>query len=175
MQELKAQKMGTQDKTDDVHETKASALKSDDEFQVGGFITYRLARLQAALNAQAGALLTQHLGITLIQWRLLTLINHLDVPRPTDIQDVLGMDKSQISRGIKSLAMLEMVEQASSAKDQRVTLLLLTDKGHQVLNKMTPIMKQRQAYLTDVFSSEERDLLDSFLDRLLSKAHKLEL
>ena len=103
------------------------------------------------------------------------LINNLDGPRPTDIQDVLGMDKSQISRGIKSLAMLEMVEQASSAKDQRVTLLLLTDKGHQVLNKMAPIMKQRQAYLTDVFSSEERDLLDSFLDRLLSKAHKLEL
>ena len=130
------------------------------------FITYRLARLHAKLNAQASRILAAHAGITLTQWRLIALIGGKDEITLTEINRATQMDKGQLSRTIKGLLGNGMIASRSSLNDQRQQLLTLTEAGRGIYHETLPKMQARQRLLMDSLRPEEKTLIFSAIDKL---------
>ena len=62
------------------------------------FLTYRLSRVQAKLNAQANALLHAQSGLTLSRWRILALVGAAGQTRLSELARIAALDKGLLSR-----------------------------------------------------------------------------
>ncbi|MEM7438911.1 MAG: MarR family winged helix-turn-helix transcriptional regulator [Pseudomonadota bacterium] len=110
-------------------------------------ITYRLARLQARLNAHAVGLLRQHSDLSLTQWRLLTSLRELGTSNLAELVRELQFDKAQLSRGIKGMSAAGLVEQSADEADSRKQVIRLTPKGIEEHERLTPVMRGRQTMI----------------------------
>ena len=76
-------------------------VEDDDPLQRN--LTYRLARVQARLNAQAARLLKEKAGLSLTQWRILKLIRTYGQANASTLAKASTMDPGHFSRKVKTL------------------------------------------------------------------------
>lgn len=138
------------------------------------FLTFRLSRLQANLNAQAADLLRRHGGVPLAHWRVLMILFEKMATTQKEIVDVAEFDKGQVSRIVERLIDGGYLVSESYNADKRVRKLFLTDTAHQMINRLIPVMRRRQQHLRSPFSEEDFVTLFDFLDRLDSVSTKIE-
>lgn len=128
---------------------------AEDEIQkptdngVRSFVTFRLAKVQAKLNAQAAAVLRAHSTLSLTEWRLLSLI--IAAGEPTTAANVardVQMDKAQVSRAVKSMLGAGIITTMLDAEDHRQILLEATPKGQELYDRIVNVMQRRQKWLT---------------------------
>ena len=142
-------------------------------YDLNQHLTYRIARLQAKLSAQASELLKDHLSLSLSEWRALAVLYNPEVETQKDVLLAMGLDKGQISRTIKRLEEKGLIQTDKSTADNRLRKISLTPSGVDTVDKMFPIMVQRQAHLQNGFTSEELKQLFNFLNRLEEKSGHL--
>ena len=142
-------------------------------YDLNQHLTYRIARLQAKLSAQASELLKDHLCLSLSEWRALAVLYNPEVETQKDVLLAMGLDKGQISRTIKRLEEKVLIQTDKSTADNRLRKISLTPSGVDTVDKMFPIMMQRQAHLQNGFTSEELKQLFNFLNRLEEKSGHL--
>lgn len=130
------------------------------------FLTYRLSRVQAKLNAQANALLQQHSGLTLSKWRILALIGAAGQTRLSELARIAALDKGLLSRNLKIMIEEGLVAAKQDDIDHRVQHLCLTVKGQELFDLTLPRMRQRQSKLREQLDARELDTLYSALDKL---------
>lgn len=136
-------------------------------------LTYRLARMQAKLNAQASELIERHCGLSLSEWRILAVLSDVDVRTQKDVLKLIGMDKGQASRTIKKLQDQSLISIDFDLVDNRVRTLALTDAGWDIIKTMHPIMTKRQAHIRSDLSDDELSSLIDMIDRVEAKSNKL--
>jgi DNA-binding MarR family transcriptional regulator len=134
--------------------------------QVGRFLTFRLARVQAKLNAQAGRVLKEQAGLTLTQWRLVSLIGGNGRTTAAHLSREAAIDKGLISRNIKQLSEAGLVRITVDPDDHRAQNLELTDRGVNVFQTTLPRMRARQDALRAHLNTEEEEVLLSALEKL---------
>lgn len=137
-----------------------------DDVPLQQFLTYRLTRLHAKLNAQASRILSEHAGITLTQWRIIALTGGKGEITLTDIHRATQMDKGQLSRTIKTMLEEALIASRASLNDQRQQLLTLTRTGQQIYLETLPKMQTRQKMLMDSLAPEEKKMIFSAIDKL---------
>lgn len=137
-------------------------------------ISYRLARVQSRLNAHATRILKDNGGLTLMQWRVLVVLNTYDESSVAHITRVTQFDKALISRTVKSLVEVGRVTLHPHQSDLRSHVLTMTPAGRKVFETAAPHMFARQRNLTRVMSDDERELLFDLLDRLESTTDKMD-
>ncbi len=142
------------------------SVDADTDLPISQFLTYRLVRVQARLNAQAGSLLRETCGITLTQWRILSQIGALGATTAKAVAQNADMDKGLISRNLKTLVESGLVLVSPDDRDNRVQHLKLTAQGRAVFDRMLPIMQRRQRKLRDSLTEDEFATLHSALDKL---------
>ena len=147
-------------KPDDHQETARSHSR------LHGFITFRLSRLQAKLNTQANAILARHCDLSLTQWRIISLIEALGTTTSTEISAEGELDKGLLSRGLKVLVAEGLVEQETDKGDHRRHLLKLSPTGRALHGRLLPVMKRRQAMLTEMLTEAEIGSLTDVIDKL---------
>lgn len=130
------------------------------------FVTYRLARLQSKLNAQAIRKLRLNSNLSLTEWRILSIAAQSDETTLSSIARETELDKGQLSRAVKTLAAKDLLVSRVNSDDHRQNLLALTASGRTTFEQILPIMQKRQAGLTENFSSNDMATLLSLLDRL---------
>ncbi|MCY4292300.1 MAG: MarR family winged helix-turn-helix transcriptional regulator [Roseovarius sp.] len=140
------------------------------KYDLNRHLTYRIARLQARLNAQATELLKAHAGISLAEWRILAILSNPEIETQKDVLVAMGLDKGQISRTVKKLEQKMLVAPASSAAKPRNRPIILTDSGKAILKTMFPIMTRRQALLQSDLSDDEIATLFELLTRIERKS-----
>ena len=119
------------------------------------FVTFRLARLQSSLNAQATALLKSKSGLSLVEWRLIQTLRMIENASLTEIADHVQMDKGQLSRKIKAMVEKGLLRAETDKQDQRVQHLTLTPKAEELSARMMPYMEARQQrLLADVSAAD---------------------
>ncbi|WP_323766663.1 MarR family winged helix-turn-helix transcriptional regulator [Antarctobacter sp.] len=120
---------------------------------LNNFLTYRLAKAQAKLNAQASRILRDHAGITITQWRIIAVLGDTGRCTSAQLSRLTAMDKGLISRNVKTLAADGMITITRDASDNRALHLDLTDRGRATFDHTIPRMRDRQrdlrAYLDD--------------------------
>lgn len=129
-------------------------------------LTQRMARVQAQLNAQAGAVLRSQSDLTPARWRILSLIASGQPTRLMEICRLSGMDKGQVSRNLSQLVAAGLLRAERDTNDMRSQRLEITETGRQLHARLLPAMQARQDYLLGQLDATQRDALDSALDTL---------
>lgn len=132
----------------------------------GQFLTFRLARVQAKLNAQSSRILKDHAGITLTQWRLLALIGNAGRTTAAVLSREVAMDKGLISRNIKTLVNDGLVQISIDPDDNRAQHLELTEAGTRMFRETLPRMRSRQDALRALLDLEEEAVFNRVLAKL---------
>ncbi|MDE0305758.1 MAG: MarR family transcriptional regulator [Albidovulum sp.] len=130
------------------------------------FLTFRIARLHLALNAQAAAILSRETDITLGQWRMIIMIGTEGVSTSRELIAKSGMDPAIISRTLRSLERAGFVTLARSEPDRRVLRLALTPSGSKLHEQILPKMKARQRMLLNALSPDEAITVFRIIEKL---------
>lgn len=130
------------------------------------FVSYKLARVQNRLNAQAAGLLRAHSELSLTEWRVISLASLLGETTATAMAREAEMDKGQISRAIKGLLSAGYLTSQNNARDARQSLLQLSKKGEAVYDRLINVMRQRQRDLTLGIEDAELEAFYRVLEKL---------
>ena len=136
------------------------------------FVTYRMSRVQAKLNAQASRILREASGITLIQWRVIALVGAAGQTQSSKLSKDAALDKGLLSRNVKTLIEQGVLASRTDAEDHRVHILSLTDKGQAIFEKTLPVTRARQTQLREGLTDEELRVFHKVLDHLEIAAEK---
>lgn len=138
-----------------------------------GFVTFRISTLHAKLNAQGADILGKHAGLSLSQWRIISLVQIFGPAVPSaDIIRKIGMDKGLFSRNLKTLLANGYIAAQPDPGDQRRQLLSLTGKGKETYDRVIVVVRKRQKALLDGISEAEKTALFATLDKLEVNARK---
>ncbi|MCX2720839.1 MarR family winged helix-turn-helix transcriptional regulator [Roseibium salinum] len=148
---------------------------AQDDLPLNRFLTYRLSRVQAKLNAQSTRLLHRQAGLGVTQWRIIAHLGNADGPvRASEIKRFAAIDKGLFSRKLKELVEDDLVATGQDPHDQRVQKLHLTEKGRRLYESTLPVMQARQRSLRRQFDAEELRVLFTALDKLEEAAELTE-
>lgn len=130
------------------------------------FVTFRLARTQNKLNAQATALLKAHSELSLVEWRIIMLVRLYDGASMSKIAGDVQMDKGQLSRKVAAMTAKGLIQTTPDDHDHRMQHLHLTPKALELAETMTPVMRKRQARLVDGVEPDELEVFLKVLARI---------
>ncbi|MFK7964939.1 MAG: MarR family winged helix-turn-helix transcriptional regulator [Burkholderiaceae bacterium] len=134
--------------------------------ELNQLLTAQLSRVQAKLNAHASRTLREHGSLSLMQWRILVMLDLLDQSTHAQIVRYTGFDAGQLSRAIKRMVELGLVASQGSPSDGRQQMLTITKAGRHAFEKAQPHMRRRRAKLLNCLSKPEQEVLVSALAKL---------
>ena len=88
------------------------------------------------------------------------------------ITTVHWADQAEISRGVKKLIELDLIEKKLNKKDKRFSLLTITPKGEKIHKDIVKRQKDRNQKLLKDFKDTEIVILQKLLDKLLISSQK---
>ena len=146
----------------------------DQDIDLQKMVTFRLSRLHARLTAQATKILKESAGISLMQWRVFVMLESHGTITPAEIVRHTDLDKSQLSRAVKSMVERGLITSETSESDQRAHSLAFTELGLEVFERARPHMRARQSRLLNALSKTEKDALFRAFQKLDSVVDDLE-
>ena len=108
-------------------------------------------------------------GIRSTQFNLLMAIATSETRTLTQLAKILVMDRTTLTRNIKPLEKLALI-QSMPSKDKRSKSYSLTEKGSSLLSEALPIWERVQQQVRDVFPAEQE--LQGFIDFLTKVVEK---
>lgn len=113
----------------------------------------------------AETILKEH-NITLVSLRYLIIIRRWEGVNLQDIALALNVDKAIVTRTIKKLVELKLVEKLQDKENSRSYSLHLTEKGLKTVDDIKSIFKDWFYHITSDFTEEERELYINFIERI---------
>lgn len=130
-------------------------------------IVFKLG-LFSAINDRLGHRWSERLfGLSLIEWRMLALVQARQPVRAGDLADAMLMDKSQLSRMIRLLTAKDNIEVTPDQDDARAVMLNLTLKGQLLFEEVMAEVMRRNEVVLGALTAQEVAQFDGLLDRLL--------
>lgn len=108
----------------------------------------------------------EHFNIGIVEWRVLSMLaveSHIPAQR---ICQVIGLDKSAVSKSVKVLQNNGYIKSEVDANDARRQTLNLTTKGLQLHDEIFKVAKEREQRLLEVLTTKEKELFINILNRL---------
>jgi DNA-binding MarR family transcriptional regulator len=140
---------------------------------VADFLTYRLLRLSNTLALYSNRRYAEQFGVTLPEWRVMSIIAVQGTTTARDISRVLGTDKGWVGLSVASLGKRGFVTTSPDGKDARRTLLDLTPAGREKHDAIMIIAQQRQKRLLATLPTDAVDTFIASLDRLQAEADQM--
>ncbi|USG59487.1 MarR family transcriptional regulator [Sneathiella marina] len=138
------------------------------------FLPYRLTKLSGFISRNLGNIYSERFNLTIPEWRIIALLGSEEGLTAQAIGIQASLDKVRMSRAVDRLVKSGRITKQAHKTDRRSSLLYLTESGREVLEKIVPLAQQYEDRLLKDFNAEEIELLDSFLNRLDSKAESLQ-
>ncbi|WLI04500.1 MarR family transcriptional regulator [Pseudomonas sp. FP597] len=137
------------------------------------YVPALLTALTNKLSSGASVCYRKHYGIGIVEWRVLAMLaveNNITANR---IGQVVGLDKSAISRAIKVLEEDRHVSTQVDANDARRYTVSMTAIGRALHDRVLVTALERERLLLADFSVEETEVLIGFLHRMGSQLEKV--
>ena len=115
------------------------------DFDLDAFLPYQLAVLAANVSDGFSRLYRQRFGISMPEWRVVAHLAHSGAVSVREIHQRVAMDKSKVSRAASRLEAAGFISKRINGNDRRLVELELTDKGHAMINELTPIAQEYEA------------------------------
>ncbi|MEC2224848.1 MULTISPECIES: MarR family winged helix-turn-helix transcriptional regulator [unclassified Heyndrickxia] len=84
------------------------------------------------------------------------------------ISEMLDIKPSSVTQIIKKLEEAGTARREKSGQDSRVTIVKITDKGHESLKERSSISTTLKDVLFQGFAEDELEMLDQYLERMVS-------
>jgi MarR family transcriptional regulator, organic hydroperoxide resistance regulator len=126
-----------------------------------GVLYYLLSKRLNTLLAEAG------LGITVDQFRLLTMLWKEDGITQQQLADKLGRDRAGVTRMTDILEEQGILVRVADKNDRRVNLLHLTKKGREIEPLAAAAAQRALDEMTKDFSTEEKNIFAQLHQRAI--------
>lgn len=124
------------------------------------FIPYRMVNLATNISNACSKIYKNEFDITVPEWRILARLAEHDRLNAKDVGHVTFMDKSKVSRAVKSLDDKGYLLREKDQKDNRANYLSLTEEGGSMYQQIAPKALDWEKRLISVLdASEYRDLM----------------
>ncbi|MDA7414964.1 MarR family winged helix-turn-helix transcriptional regulator [Xenophilus arseniciresistens] len=134
---------------------------------VDAFITTLMSQVGNALRRTITVPYAEEFGLTVSEWRLLSLVAHSQRIAFADLVTQSTSDKALVSRTLKLLEGRELVRlEAEGAGPRKKMWCVVTPQGDALHREAIPIARARQAAAIRVLPPEERDAMYRALVRL---------
>jgi len=134
------------------------------------FVTARINRIFRILNRPS---FRPYSDVGVLEWRVLGHAASLGPCSARAITDSMSVDKGVISRTLRRLEILGLIDIESDPSDGRATIISLTEAGRAAHARLLPHARRRQASLLQDMSPEERRDLWFLLQKLTATAQRL--
>jgi DNA-binding MarR family transcriptional regulator len=136
-------------------------------------LSTRLLRLSNTLALYSGRRYLQQFGVTLPEWRVMSIVASRDGTTARDISRELATDKAWIGLSVKRLARRGYLTRSPDEQDTRRVLLSLTKQGKQMHDAIMSVARQRQRRLRAALPEGVADMLSASLDQLQAEADRM--
>ena len=137
-------------------------------------LSYRIILLASTLGRSAAVSIPAAVGISVPQWRVISVIGSRPGISFRALVQILEIDKGWISRTLTKLQAEGLVLSTPDPVDKRQFALELTAKGRELHLKGSQVSRQRQRHLENEFTPAQYSQLEKLLDRLQAAAERLE-
>ncbi len=127
---------------------------------------YKMSKLARQMQSRLEPGLEKH-GITRVQWVALSSIEIEKMCTPSDLADHIGVSRPAISRLLKQMESLDLIQRSLIGEDARTRQLSLTDKGRDALNACWPHIHETDQYYLDKLTEEEQNALTQAMTSLM--------
>lgn len=110
-------------------------------------------------------LLVPH-GLSRLMWCILVMSDLYKITGPSQMAEYLGIDRTAISRVLRSMERAGLVERVTTKDDRRGREVRLTEEGSARLNTILPRAWDTTDYFASKLTDEETGELKRLLDKL---------
>jgi DNA-binding MarR family transcriptional regulator len=130
------------------------------ELELDNFLPYVLNRLADRLSNELSTIYAEEYQLSIPEWRIIANLAEHHTLNARRIVEFTGMEKSKVSRAVKTLDGRGLVTQVQSSTDSRSKDLGLTEAGLALYQQLVPRVLSWESGLIDGLSSGEyRDLI----------------
>ena len=137
------------------------------------FLTSRVLKLSNTLGLYSSRRYRDEFGLTLPEWRVLSVVAYSEPTTAREISRILATDKGWIGLSADSLRRRGYVSGTPDKRDRRRTLLTLTEEGRKKHEAVLAVSTWRQERLMACLPDGAGDLFIECLERLQAEAEKL--
>ncbi len=134
------------------------------------FLPYSLTNIAMQMSEQFSELYQQQFNLTVPQWRVIANLAQYGECSAKELCDMAQMDKSTVSRAVKSLLSRELIVAKADPTDKRASLLSLSAGGIALHEQIVPLANEWQARLVNGLDSQA---LQQFMDTLSTLSEQL--
>ncbi|MEI8646476.1 MarR family winged helix-turn-helix transcriptional regulator [Pseudoalteromonas sp. Hal040] len=134
------------------------------------FLPYSLTNISMQMSEQFSELYQQQFNLTVPQWRVIANLAQYGECSAKELCDMAQMDKSTVSRAVKSLLSRELIVAKANPTDKRASLLSLSAGGIALHEQIVPLANEWQARLVSGLDSQA---LQQFMDTLSTLSAQL--
>ena len=129
-------------------------------FDLANFVPYRISILATLIRHALSEIYRDDPGLSEPEWKVLTTVAHKGPLASGDIGMHMTLDRMAISRALKRLIKLKLVERAPFAKDRRMTQVKLSSYGEPIYNELArQAVTIEDAILAPLSEAEVADFL----------------
>jgi len=132
--------------------------------QLNNNLGYLLHHLASVLDRQSDLLLQDRLDIGFSQFKILMALKWHQGVQQKQIAEKLGQTEASVSRQIKMLHEVGLLNSKPSPKDKRQHITLLTTKGETLVDKALKSLNEYHAPVFDRLSPHQQEQLKSALE-----------
>jgi DNA-binding MarR family transcriptional regulator len=136
-------------------------------------ITFRVSVLSQLLARVVESSVSQELGLSSRQWRLLVILNRLGPSTSGQVAAATHLDHSQVSRASYELTEKGLIAMATDSGDRRRQLLSATEAGIALLRQGIVGSMTRQDRLRATLSDADYEAFGRVLTVLSDEAHAM--
>jgi DNA-binding MarR family transcriptional regulator len=130
------------------------------------YVPALLTSLTNKMSSGASACYRKHFGIGIVEWRILAMLAVEDKISANRIVQVIGLDKSAVSRSLQVLEREGNVATEIDEKDARRYTVSLTQSGRALHDRVLKTALERERLLLSGLNEDEVEALVGFLHRM---------
>lgn len=130
------------------------------------FIPYRMVRLASNISDAMSEIYTGEFGVSLPEWRVIAQLAEQEQLLAKDIGTLTSMDKSRVSRAVKTLLDKQFIHKTPNETDARASYLSLSSQGRALYHRIVPKVLAWEAGLIGTLEHSEYRELMRILEKL---------
>ncbi|MEK7602643.1 MAG: MarR family winged helix-turn-helix transcriptional regulator [Patescibacteria group bacterium] len=129
-------------------------------------VGYLLQHVAFVLGRHSDQVLQEQLGIGFSQFKIMMVLEHKPQLRQRQIADMLGQTEASISRQIKLMKSLGLLQTKTNPRNRREHLTVLTNKGQRFSLNATEVLNRYHAPMFNDINGKDQQKLRELLEKL---------